>query len=79
MALYKDPNILQQWDNESFDELHDPGAIVPWSGIYRCQGCGYEVVHTIERPLPPQNHHQHKPAQGAIRWRLIVTDSAIPD
>jgi hypothetical protein len=79
MALYKDPNILQQWDNESFDELHEPGAIVPWSGIYRCQGCGHEVVHTIERPLPPQDHHQHKPAQGAIRWRLIVTDSPIPD
>jgi hypothetical protein len=79
MALYKDPNILQQWDNESFDEVHHPGAIVPWSGIYRCQGCGQEVVHTIERPLPQQDHHQHKPEQGAIRWRLIVTDSPIPD
>jgi hypothetical protein len=23
--------------------------------------------------LPPQNHHQHQPSQGPIRWRLVVT------
>jgi hypothetical protein len=22
--------------------------------------------------FPPQNHHQHNPAQGPIRWRLLI-------
>jgi hypothetical protein len=33
------------------------------------------VVHTRDKPLPPQNHHQHNSNQGRIRWRLIVTDA----
>jgi hypothetical protein len=25
-----------------------------------------------------QNHHQHKPGQGKIQWKLVVTDSEPP-
>ena len=81
MAFYKYSAHLYQYsgqNHENFDQLYPPGSTVPWSGIYRCTGCGREVVHTIGKPLPPQNHHQHTTAQGSIKWRLIVTDSPEP-
>jgi hypothetical protein len=76
MALYKYDAWLHKANAtvEEFDKLYSPGAIVAWSGIYRCHACGHEVVHTVDKPLPPQNHHVHKPGIGAIQWRLVVTD-----
>jgi hypothetical protein len=76
MAWYKYVRYLSVMQSDEFDKLHEPGTTGSWSGIYRCEGCGKEVVHTVGHPLPPQNHHQHTAAQGRIRWRLIVTDSA---
>jgi hypothetical protein len=76
MALYKYGQVLRQADHGEFDTFYPPAARTPWSGIYRCEGCGKEAVSTHEHPLPPQNHHQHTSGQGPIRWRLIVTDSA---
>jgi hypothetical protein len=74
MAMYKYDSILHKSTSDEFDKLHSPGATVAWSGIYRCEGCGREIVHTTGHPLPPQNHHQHSTAQGHIRWRVVVTD-----
>ena len=76
MALYKYAAFLTQMQSEEFDKVYEPGSRGAWSGIYRCEGCGKEVVHTTDHPLPPQNHHQHTAAQGRIRWRLVVTDSS---
>ncbi len=76
MAWYKYAQFLEVKTNTQFDTLHEPGSKGEWSGIYRCHGCGKEIVHTIGHPLPPQNHHQHTAAQGRIQWRLIVTDGA---
>jgi hypothetical protein len=73
VALYKYGNLLQQSTHTAFDTLHMPGALAPYSGIYRCEGCGHEIAEVRMRPLPPQNHHQHIPGQGPIRWRLVVT------
>ena len=78
MAGYKYPQFLSKWDSEEFDKIYSPGMKIAWSGIYRCDNCGREIVHTVDKPLPPQNHHQHTVAQGAIKWRLIVTDSPDP-
>jgi len=75
MAWYKYSTNLTLRTNDEFDKIYDPGTIAGWSGIYRCEGCGREVVHTIGKPLPPQNHHQHTYGQGTIRWKLIVTDA----
>lgn len=75
MAWYKNPKMLEIADLPQFDDLHVPGTTVTWSGIYRCAGCGKEIVHTQDKHLPPQNHHQHTATHGAIRWQLIVTDS----
>lgn len=72
MALYKNANYLQQNSDKAFDVDHEPGAVPPHSGIYRCMGCGREIVAEEDRRFPPQNHHQHTNSQGAIRWRMIV-------
>jgi hypothetical protein len=78
MALYKYQDFLVYFNLDEFDKVYSPGTTGTWSGIYRCEGCAREVVHTREKPLPPQNHHQHNYSQGTIRWRLIVTDAADP-
>ena len=72
MALYKLTNYIQQSNDASFDAEHTPGSATPFSAIYRCMGCNREVVSEAHKPLPPQNHHQHTPAQGPIRWKMIV-------
>jgi hypothetical protein len=72
MAFYKYSAYLSQNNLGAFDEIHEPGALTPHSGIYRCEGCGHEITSIQNNPLPPQNHHQHTMSQGRIRWRLIV-------
>ncbi len=51
---------------------YTPGDEVPVSGIYRCTGCRKEITSNAGDPFPPQNHHQHSPSQGAVRWKLNV-------
>jgi hypothetical protein len=53
MATYKDKSILIYVDSAAFDKLHNPGAVPPHSGIYRCQGCGVEIVAEQSRTFPP--------------------------
>lgn len=72
MAMYKYGNLLVHSQDAAFDSIHNPGAPTPHSGIYRCTACGDEVTSNAGNPLPPQNHRQHQPAQGAIRWQLLV-------
>jgi hypothetical protein len=72
MAYYKHSRFLASNNNQAFDNTSSPGATTPYSGVYRCEGCGHEIASNQGNPLPPQNHHQHNYAQGSIRWRLIV-------
>ncbi len=76
MALYKYANLLARTEHAEFDKVYPAGSTTAWSGIYRCDGCAREAVHTVDIHLPPQNHHQHTAQQGAIRWRLVITDAA---
>jgi hypothetical protein len=79
MALYQyDAFISKTANDKDFDFLHKPGSATPFSGIYRCHGCGREVVSEHNKPFPPQNHHQHAVGQGAIEWRLIVWANGNP-
>jgi hypothetical protein len=73
MAQYKYFEFLKKNENSVFDNLHEPGAAAPYSGIYRCAACGKEDVAVQGKPLPPQNHHQHAPGIGPIRWQLIIS------
>lgn len=70
--FYKYPQLLTQSNDSKFDLLHHPGAPTPYSGVYRCEVCGKEATSVHPHPLPPQNHHQHEPGRGPIRWRLTV-------
>lgn len=72
MAGYKYNAYIAQSDSDAYDKLHTPGTSVPYSGIFRCQGCGREIAANEGDPFPPQNHHQHSTQQGSIRWRLAV-------
>lgn len=72
MALYKDGNLLQSSSDAAFDKIFKPGTTPDHSGIYRCLGCGREVVAEQSRTMPPQNHHQHTTSQGEVRWKMAV-------
>lgn len=72
MALYKRPEDIARSDHAAFDKEYRPGSAPEHSGIYRCKGCGREVVAEEARTLPPQNHHQHSQAQGAVIWRMAI-------
>jgi hypothetical protein len=71
MALYKNSSLVTQTNADAFDGLHSPSTPTPFSGIYRCEVCGHEIVSTYSHPLPPQNHAQH-PQHRPIQWRLVV-------
>lgn len=72
MALYKNGNALVHTQDASFDKTYAPGSTPDHSGIYKCTGCGHEIVAEASRSFPPQNHHQHAANQGDIRWQLLV-------
>lgn len=74
-VLYKYSQFFKQADGDAFDKIHESGAIAPFSGIYRCIGCGKSETSVKGKVLPPQNHHQHTPSQGKIRWRLAASHS----
>ena len=71
MAEYKYASILTHSENAAYDDVWHPASATPYSGIYRCTGCGREAISTRGHPLPPQNHHQHTNAIP-ILWQLIV-------
>jgi hypothetical protein len=71
-AIYKYPQILQQSADAAFDQVTGVGKPTPYSGIYRCTGCGLSIAANRGNPMPPQNHHQHSQGQGPISWQLIV-------
>lgn len=72
MAIYKRNTDIGKSSSGTFDKEYKPGETPDHSGIYRCKGCGREVVAEESRKLPPQNHHEHTTSQGNIRWRLTV-------
>lgn len=74
MSWYVDDSKLTKGDKKFswWTDTYHPGDAVPVSGIYRCLGCGREDTCNKFDPFPPQNHHQHTPDQGRIRWRLNV-------
>ncbi len=77
MAQYAADTVkyLSQTDEPGADhwkKIYKPGATVPASGIYRCQGCGDEITSNKGDPFPPQNTSQHPCSLDKIWWELIV-------
>jgi hypothetical protein len=77
LAEYRYAQFLTQANKNAYNMTYHPGTATPYSGIYRCTKCGREDTSVTGHPLPPQNHHQHSPAQGAIVWQLIVAHGTI--
>jgi len=72
MAWFKYDKFLKKFGGtgDAYDKIHKPGETTPFSGIYRCESCGIEVVSEHNKPLPPTHA---KAAQGhQITWRLVV-------
>jgi hypothetical protein len=77
MPLFSNSTFFSQISSQAFNDVHNPGAPTPYSGIYRCPGCGREVTSIYGHALPPQNHHQHQQySQGNVRWQLVAADKA---
>jgi len=72
MAQYRYLHFLSHSCDSKFETGHPPGAITQHTGIYKCQGCGIEVVSNAGDPLPPSTHHQHSLTQGGISWWLAI-------
>ncbi len=72
MAQYKHGQFLTLSQHQEIDASYAPGTQAPNAGIYRCAVCGDEIGIAKGHILPPQNHHQHRPGLGAIRWQLLV-------
>lgn len=74
MTWYTGESVLDKSNGQGahWNTTYAPGDAVPVSGIYRCTGCKKEITSNARDPFPPQNHHQHTAAQGAIQWRLNV-------
>ena len=72
MTLFRRSNDVEVSISSEFDKEYKPGEAPNHSGIYRCRGCGCEIVAETLKPLPLEQHPKHSPAQGTIRWRLAV-------
>lgn len=44
MSLFKRSNDIEVSISPEFDREYEPGQTPAHSGIYRCRGCGCEVV-----------------------------------
>ena len=77
MALFKNGQHLGKSESAEFDKGHQPGVRIPHSGIYRCEGCGYEAPFVEGETFPPtQTCAQHNPrwkiGAAPVTWRLLV-------
>jgi hypothetical protein len=73
MAVCKDWSFFEHSNSSAFDTIFSAGSFTPYSGIYRCEGCGQNSVSTEGMPLPARGHHGHQSSQGTVRWRLIAS------
>jgi len=78
MPNYKDASVFSLRTNDkNFDAIHRPGQPTPYSGIYKCISCGFEVASTKNHPLPPteictSHANDWKCNHGVVRWKLVA-------
>ncbi len=72
MAIYKAGTNVVVGTGNAFESEHSPGTEAPYAGIYACVSCGDEIGIAKGHVLPAQNHAQHAPGLGAIRWKCLV-------
>jgi hypothetical protein len=78
MSLFRRSNDIEISISPEFDREYEPGQAPVYSGIYRCRGCGCESVAQAAKPFLVEDHPQHLPTQGPVRWRLAVAAQQEP-
>ena len=71
MAQYKNLKYISASSSSAFETRYAPGTQIENPGIYRCAGCGDEIVVARGHKLPPPNAHQHTP-DAKVEWQLLV-------
>ena len=72
MSMFRRSNDIEVSISPEFDREYEPGQTPVHSGIYRCRGCGCEIVAHGSKPFLVDGHPKHSPAHGPLRWRLAV-------
>lgn len=72
MAYYKDLRLLGRENGDEYDLFYNAGDKAPYTGIYRCAGCGNSRAAYKGDRFPPPNHHDHNALQTKMRWQLVV-------
>lgn len=75
MAVYKTLDFLSHSTHFAFDTTTASGSVSPFTGIYRCQGCGREIAAHTGMTLPGEDNHLHRIGQGPVTWQLVVATS----
>lgn len=71
--LYKEGTTFVKSTDAAFDKIHSADTTAPHPGLYQCVGCQHIIAIAGGHTLPTQNHHTHTTAQGAVRWKLMVS------
>ncbi|MFJ3485217.1 protein L [Pseudomonas sp. NPDC090202] len=64
-------------DNDHWTHAYGVGTAVPVSGIYRCMGCGEEIVSKRGESFPPQNRYQAVCQEKPVLWELVVMTQTV--
>ena len=75
MAVYKNIDFLRHSTHLAFDTVAASGTVSPFTGIFRCLGCGREIAAATGTILPGEDHHMHRVEQGSVVWQLVVATS----
>ena len=59
MTMFRRSNDVEVSISPEFDKEYEPEATPVHSGIYRCRGCGCEIVAQGSKPFPAENHPRH--------------------
>src|SRR5438309_5082110 len=63
VTLFRRSNDVEVSISPEFDREYRPEEMPIHTGIYRCRGCGCEIVAEANKPFPPEKHPRHSPAQ----------------
>jgi hypothetical protein len=76
MAVFQEHMFVKRIEHRAFDRLIKPPDRALYTGIYRCESCGYEDIIWQGTELPDDNHtHSIDRRDRPIVWRLIVAAS----
>ena len=64
VTLFRRSNDIEVSTSSAFDKEYKPGEAPSHSGIYRCRGCGCEIIGEAFEPLPLENHPKHRRPKG---------------